>query len=44
VELGAANGEFKVLFAQELNSVLYGKPEPLPAYSGIPGVQAQLIP
>lgn len=44
VELGAANGEFKVLFAQELNSVLYGKPEPLPASSGIPGVQAQLIP
>jgi len=44
LELGAAKGEFKVLFAQELKSVLYGNPEPLPASSGIPGVQAQLIP
>lgn len=43
LELGAAKGEFRVLFAQEVNSVLYGKPEPLPASSGIPGVKAQLI-
>jgi hypothetical protein len=44
VELGAAQGEFKVLFAQELKSVLYGSPEPTPAANGIPGVQARLEP
>ncbi len=44
LELGAAKGEFKVLFAQELKSVLYGSPEPMPAASGIPGVQARLQP
>ena len=44
LQLGAASGEFKVLFAQELKSVLYGSPEPTPAASGIPGVQARLEP
>jgi len=44
VELGAGQGAFKVLFAQELKSVLYGSPEPVPAAAGIPGVQARLQP
>jgi len=44
LELGAAKGEFRVLFAQEFKSVLYGKPEPVPAATGIPGVQARLEP
>jgi hypothetical protein len=44
VELGAGQGEFRVLFSQELKSVLYGNPEPAPAATGIPGVQARLEP
>jgi hypothetical protein len=44
VDLGAAKGEFRVLFAADLKSVLYGKPEPVPAAAGIPGVQATLEP
>ena len=44
LELGAGRGVFKVLFAQELKSVLYGTPEPIPAAAGIPGVQARLQP
>ena len=44
VDLGAGQGAFKVLFSQELKSVLYGSPEPAPAASGIPGVQARLQP
>jgi len=44
VELGAGRGEFRVVFAQNLKSVLYGSPEPVPAAAGIPGVQARLQP
>ena len=44
LELGAAKGEFKVLFAQEFQAVLYGTPEPAPAAAGIPGVRARLQP
>jgi hypothetical protein len=44
LELGADRGAFKVLFAQNLKSVLYGSPEPVPAAAGIPGVQARLQP
>ena len=44
VELTPGRGEFKVLFAQELKSVLYGSPEPTPAAGGIAGVQARLEP
>jgi len=42
VDLAPAKGEFKVLISQELKSVLYGTPEPSPAATGIPGVQARL--
>ena len=44
VDLAAGKGEFRVLFAQQFNSVLYGKPEPVPAADGIPGVKASLLP
>jgi len=44
VDLGAAHGEYRVLFTQDLKSVLYGQPEPAPAATGIPGVQATLEP
>ena len=42
--LGKAKGEFKVLFAQNLQSVLYGAPEPVPAAAGLAGVEARLEP
>ena len=44
LELDGTQGQFMVLFAQEINSVLYGKPEPMPAATGIPGVKARLQP
>ena len=44
VELTAAKGVFKVLFAQQFTSVLYGKVETAPATDGIPGVSASLLP
>jgi len=44
VDLGPQNGEYRVLFSQQFRSVLYGKPEPAPAASGIPGVKARLQP
>jgi hypothetical protein len=44
VEVSAAQGTFVVLFAQQFNSVLYGKPEPAPAAQGIAGVKALLAP
>lgn len=42
VDLKEDKGEFVVLFSQEFNSVLYGKPEPTPVAEGIPGVVAKL--
>jgi hypothetical protein len=44
VDLGEGRGEYRVLFAQDLKSVLYGKPEPAPAAAGLPGVRATLEP
>jgi hypothetical protein len=44
VDLGPGPGEFRVLFAQDLKSVLYGSPEPMPATEGLPGVRARLEP
>lgn len=44
VELGPLKGEFKVLFSQQIKSVLYGQPEPAPAAQGLPGVKAVLLP
>jgi hypothetical protein len=44
LDLGEARGEYRVVFAQDLKSVLYGKPEPAPAAAGLPGVRAALEP
>jgi hypothetical protein len=44
MNLEATQGAFKVLYAQQFNSVLYGKPEPVPAADAIPGVKAILEP
>ena len=44
VDVSADKGYFKVMFAQQFNSVLYGKPEPAPAAMGLPGVKALLHP
>jgi hypothetical protein len=44
LELGADRGEYRVLFAQDLKAVLYGSPEPAPAATGLPGVEARLEP
>ena len=44
VELTPAKGAFMVLFSQQFNSVLYGKPEPTPPADAIPGVKAILKP
>ena len=44
VDLADGKGVFQVLFAQQFNSVLYGKPEPMPTAEGIPGVVARLAP
>jgi hypothetical protein len=44
VELTPTSGVFKLLFAQQFKSVLYGKPEPTPPADGIPGVKASLQP
>jgi hypothetical protein len=44
LELGSGRGEFKVIYAQNMKSVLYGSPEPVPPASGFPGVKAQLEP
>ena len=44
LDLGGAQGAFKVLFTQDFQAVLYGTPEPAPVAAGLPGVQARLLP
>ncbi len=44
VDMPEGAGVFKVLFAQQFKSVLYGKAEPTPVAEGIPGVVARLEP
>ena len=44
LDLPAGRGVFKVLFSQQFTSVLYGKPEAVPASDGLPGVKATLQP
>ena len=44
VEVAADKGVFQVLYSQQFNAVLYGKPEPMPQAEGIPGVVARLEP
>lgn len=42
IDMPADKGVFLPTFSQRLNSVLYGKPEPMPPAEGIPGIKAKL--
>ncbi len=42
VEFVDGQGVFLTAFSQKFDSVLYGKPDPLPAPEGLPGVKALL--
>lgn len=43
LDLPADKGHYQVTLTQRLDSVLYGKPDPLPPAEGLPGVTAVLI-
>ncbi|MDP1832756.1 MAG: hypothetical protein Q8K67_11905 [Geothrix sp.] len=43
LDLPAGKGIYQVTLTQRLDSVLYGKPDPLPAAEGLPGVTATLL-
>jgi len=43
LDLPADKGLYQVTLTQKLDSVLYGKPDPLPTAEGIPGVTAILL-
>jgi hypothetical protein len=42
-EVDAAKGIYEVVLCQNLESVLYGKPDSLPPAEGLPGVTATLV-
>jgi hypothetical protein len=44
VNLDGTAGVFQVVYAQQFQSVLYGRPDPAPVAAGLPGVKAQLEP
>lgn len=43
LEMGADKGIYQITLTQRLDSVLYGKPDPLPTAEGLPGVTAALV-
>lgn len=43
LNMAADKGLYQVTLVQDLNAVLYGKPDPLPAAEGLPGVTAALL-
>lgn len=43
LDMPSDKGIYQVTLTQRLNSVLYGKPDPLPAAEGLPGVTAVLL-
>lgn len=43
LDLPADKGLYQVTLVQKLDSVLYGKPDPLPPAEGLPGVTAVLL-
>ncbi|GLH72417.1 hypothetical protein GETHLI_09190 [Geothrix limicola] len=43
LDLSGDKGIYQVTLVQKLDSVLYGKPDPLPTAEGIPGVTATLL-
>jgi hypothetical protein len=42
LDLPADKGLYQITLTQRLDSVLYGKPDPLPTAEGLPGVTAAL--
>jgi hypothetical protein len=43
LDMAADKGIYQVTLTQRLDAVLYGKPDPLPAAEGLPGVTATLV-
>jgi hypothetical protein len=43
LDLAADKGLYQVTLTQQLDAVLYGKPDPLPPAEGLPGVTAHLL-
>ena len=43
LDCAADKGIYQITLTQKLDSVLYGKPDPLPAAEGLPGVSAVLL-
>jgi len=43
LDFAADKGIYQITLTQKLDSVLYGKPDPLPATEGLPGVSAVLL-
>lgn len=43
LDMGTDKGIYQVTLTQKLESVLYGKPDPLPTAEGLPGVSATLV-
>lgn len=43
LDMGTDKGIYQVTLTQKLESVLYGKPDPLPTAEGLPGVTATLV-
>lgn len=43
LDLPADRGVYQITLTQNLDSVLYGKPDPLPPAEGLPGVTATLV-
>ena len=42
LDMGADKGIYQITLVQKMDSVLYGKPDPLPTAEGLPGVTAAL--
>ena len=43
LDFATDKGIYQITLTQKLDSVLYGKPDPLPAAEGLPGVSAVLL-
>jgi hypothetical protein len=43
LDMPSDKGVYQITLTQRLNSVLYGKPDPLPPAEGLPGVTAVLL-
>ena len=43
LDVATDKGIYQITLVQDLNAVLYGKPDPLPTAEGLPGVTATLL-